>query len=97
VTTHKLVLPENFCEYASEVESKGWFPGAVLVHLDKRYHLTFYAPVRLEQTIEDELQKRPCFAEPNLLVVGSVTEGAMRAAADYAVTSGLVETFVSEK
>lgn len=93
--THELVLPVDFQDYASEVESKGWFSGAVLLHLNNRYPLTFYEPVRLRQTIENELQNQPLFSEQNLLVVESVTEAAMRKAVDYAVAAGLVRSFVS--
>lgn len=96
MTTHELVLPEDFQGYAWEVASKGWFSGAVLLHLNNRYLLTFYDPVRLGQEIRDVLRRQPLFIEPNLLVVESITEAAMRKAVDYAVAEGLVRNFVAE-
>jgi hypothetical protein len=96
VNTHELVLPLDFQDYAWEVESKGWFDGAVLFHLNNRYRLTFYDSVRLGQEIGEELRRQPLFIEPNLLVVESVTEAAMRKAVDYAVAAGLVRNLVAE-
>lgn len=95
MTTHKLVLPADFQDYAYEVEAKGWFAGASLQYKHRQFPLTFYDPTRLKQTIADELRDSPVFSEPNLLVVASVTESAMRNAVDHAVETGLVEAFFS--
>lgn len=96
MTTHELVLPADFQDYAWEVESKGWFSGAVLQHLNNRYPLTFYDPGRLAQEIGDVLLRQPLFIEPNLLVVESITEAAMCKAVDYAVAADLVRNLVAE-
>jgi hypothetical protein len=97
VTNYELVLPSDFQDYAYEVESKGWYSGARLRCMGRQFSLTFYDPTRLRQEIEDELRRSPAFtAEPNLLVVASVTEASMRNAVEHAVAAGLVEMFVSE-
>lgn len=94
--TYELVLPPDFQDYAWEVESKGWFSEAVLLHLNKRYRLNFYNPVRLVQEIGDSLRSQPLFIVPNLLVVNSITETAMHKAVGHAVAVGLVRDFLAE-
>jgi hypothetical protein len=68
---YSLIFPEDFDEYEWEVTSKGWFDNARLNFSRKEYRLIFYDPVRLGQTIEDELQRGEAFFEPNLIVVRS--------------------------
>jgi hypothetical protein len=85
---YSLYLPIDFEDYESECESKGWFRGATLVVSGERYVLSFYDPARLHQEIADELQKQVVFAEPNLLVVPSVTRKNIEKAVDFLVRSG---------
>ena len=74
MTDYRLVLPDHFDEDAATVEAKGWFAGATLTLSDGRsYSLSFYDPVRLSQEIADELDRTGFFAEPNLIVVKTVT------------------------
>lgn len=68
----------------------------MLLHLNNRYPLTFYDPMRLGQDIREELRRQPLFIQPNLLVVESVTEAALRKAVDYAVVAGLVRNLVAK-
>jgi hypothetical protein len=77
---HSLDFPEGFDDYASEVESKGWFGEARLSFQGKRYRLNFYDPVRLGQEIEAEIRRGRLFFEPNLLVIHSVTRSSMESA-----------------
>jgi hypothetical protein len=88
MTSYSLAFPIDFHDYASEWEAKGWFSGATLVLSEKRYKLSFYDPVRLNQEIAAELQKQAVFAEPNLLVIPSVTRSNIEKAVDYLVESG---------
>lgn len=66
---YELTLPNDFDDYAWEVESKGWFSGAVVRFQGKQYRLNFYDPTRLAQEIADELSDRDVFVEDNLLVI----------------------------
>jgi hypothetical protein len=50
----ELRLPADFDDLW-EVTAKGWFP-AELVYLGQTYAVTFHDPVRLAQTIEDDLR-----------------------------------------
>ena len=75
-----LELPEDFDDYAWEVESKGWF-GDARVRLGSRsYQVTFYDPTRLAQELDDELKGAAVFIERNLLVVRRVDREHMLAA-----------------
>ena len=71
----RLLLPADFAEYLSD--SKGYFGGAELVCDDKRFMLDFYEPVRLAQTIADEIASVGYFFEKNVVVVPSVTHAEM--------------------
>lgn len=85
---YSLSFPADFEDYQSEWESKGWFRGATLVVSGERYVLSFYDPARLHQEIADELQKQVVFAEPNLLVIATVTRENIEKAVDFFVQSG---------
>lgn len=75
-----LVLPEDFDDYAWEVEAKGVFWEVRLRYDGLEYPLTFYEPVRLAQDISDQLKASPVFFEQNLMVVPKVTREAMELA-----------------
>jgi hypothetical protein len=93
---YSLILPEDFDEYEWEIISKGWFGGARLNVSGKEYRLIFYDPVRLGQTIEDELQRGEAFFEPNLIVVRSVTRSNMEGAVELLVGSGQTSSLIAE-
>ena len=93
--SHRLVLPDDFADYAYEVEAKGVFTEARLRAGDRTFHLTFYDPVRLGQDIAAELSDGDLFLEPNLIVVRSVTVEEMRAAVDHLVRTGQLDTLVA--
>ena len=73
MTTYLLEFPEGYDEYASEVESKGWFGEARLSCAGRRYRLNFYDPARLVQEMQNEIQRERFFFEPNVVVVASLT------------------------
>lgn len=81
----KLIFLEELDErYKFEMPLKGWTN--VYIELDdgSRYSLTFYDPIRLNQTIEEELSSGATFfAETNLVIVPNVTvEGLQQAVND---------------
>ena len=96
MTDNSLVFPQGFDDYASEVESKGWFAEATLTFLGKKHWMTFYDPVGLRQEIEDELQRGSVFFEPNLVVVPSVTRQNMEKAVKTLIQSGGVSALSAE-
>ncbi|ANM30465.1 hypothetical protein ABI59_14135 [Acidobacteria bacterium Mor1] len=69
------------CDWQT-IEAKGWLTGVVVVARDRRSTVTFYEPVRLGQTIEDDLSTDAIFFERNLIVLPSVTRRNMEAALD---------------
>lgn len=91
----EVIFPADFDKYAGEVEAKGWLSGALLSVSGKEYSLTFYDPVRLAQTIHDELERGNVFYEPNLVVVRAVTRSEMEVAGRDIVRTGLVNSLVS--
>jgi hypothetical protein len=91
-----LIFPDEFEQYAWELESKGWFGEARLEFQGRRYRLTFYAPTRLGQEIEEELQRGGFFFEPNLVVVPTVTRQNMEKAAAQLVEQGSLGSLVPE-
>lgn len=53
-------LSDDFCEYAWEIELKGCLEVDIQI-FDKLYTFNFYDPVRLKQTIEDDLRSNQYF------------------------------------
>lgn len=68
-----LKLPDNFEDYAWEVEAKGVFWDARLVLDNAELSVTFYDPVRLAQDVEEDVKSQGCFVVQNLIVVRRVT------------------------
>lgn len=85
---YKLELPDDFDDYAWEVESKGWFSGATALFGGRRFELVFYDPARLSQDIKDELDEGVAFLERNLLVVKSVDRNHMEKAIEFIARTG---------
>src|SRR5438067_1813400 len=80
-----LVLPEDFDDYAWDVESKGVFWDVRMRYGGREYQLTFYEPQRLIQDMADQLEESPLFFERNLVVVRKVTREAMELAVEELV------------
>jgi hypothetical protein len=85
---YELILPPDFDDYAWEVESKGWFSGAVVKFSGKKYSLNFYDSSRLSQEIADELSAHPMFVEDNLVVLESIDRSHMEKAVESLARSG---------
>lgn len=66
-----LNLSDDFSEYAWEVESKGCFEVDIKI-FDKIYTFNFYDPIRLNQTIEDDLSLNQYFFYENMVVLPKV-------------------------
>jgi hypothetical protein len=96
LASYSLILPDDFDEYEEEVTSKGWFGNALLSISGKTYRLLFYDPIRLGQTIEDELRGDCAFFEPNLIIVRSVTRSAMESAVEFLIQSGQTKSLTAE-
>jgi len=97
MASYSLVFPKDFDEHESEVTAKGWFGNARLISSGRQYRLIFYDPVRLGQTIEDDLQSECVFFEPNLIIVRSVTRSDMEKAVEFLVGSGQTSSLVPEQ
>ncbi|CAI3159271.1 MULTISPECIES: hypothetical protein [Acinetobacter] len=65
-------LSDDFSKYAWEIELKGCFEVDIQV-FDKLYTFNFYDPIRLKQTIEDDLRSNQYFFCENLVVLPKVS------------------------
>jgi hypothetical protein len=94
-STYTVVFPDGYDERREwETPAKGWLSG-VEVHLadGRRYALTFYDPVRLTQTLEDDARAgRPYFAERGLVVLLEVSTAAIKAAVPGLVRDGFLDS-----
>lgn len=68
-----LKLPDDFEEYAWEVEAKGVFWDARVAVDGLELPVIFYDPARLAQDIEEDVGAQRSFAVRNLIVVRRVT------------------------
>lgn len=94
---YKLELPDDFEDYAWEVESKGWFSGAIALLGGSRYKVVFYDPTRLSQDIKDELDESVAFLERNLMIVKTVDRNNMEKAIEFIAKTGKYADMVEEK
>lgn len=88
MSEQRVEFPEDFEDYAWEVEAKGWLQGVVVVIDGRRYPLTIYDLTRLAQDVEEEVGSGETFFERNLVVVSSVTREHIEAAVAALVSSG---------
>ena len=86
-----LILPEDFDDYAWEVESKGVFWDVRLRYGGREFPLTFYEPHRLTQDVADQLEDSSFFFEQNLVIVRKVTREAMELAAQELVRAQRID------
>lgn len=75
--TRELVLPQDFGDYAWEVESKGYFDAAVRPG-DSLIPASFFDPVRLQKDIADDIESYHLFIIRRLLVIDVVTVDNMK-------------------
>jgi len=66
-----LNLSDDFSDYAWEVESKGCLEVDIQI-FDKLYTFNFYDPIRLNQSIEDDLNSNQYFFYENMVVLPKV-------------------------
>jgi hypothetical protein len=79
VRGYSLVLPADFDEVAWLIETEGWFAGVTIEAGTDRYRPEFYDPVRLAQTIADEVRRSGIAVVENIIVVPAVTLDAIEA------------------
>lgn len=83
MSSYQFELPAYFADDAFEIEAKGYF-GPLLIRSGARtYSVSFYDEARLRQETSDALAAGPCFAEPNLVVLKSVTKELIEAAIEH--------------
>jgi len=92
-----LLLPENFCDHEWEIESKGWYQGAILMTGGKKYQLTFYDPVRLNEDIQYDIENQCVFFEKNLVVISVVNKKNMEMALEFLMETGQVKILIPEE
>lgn len=80
MSDYSLVLPGHFKEDAWLIEAKGWLAGVTIEVGDERFRLEFYDPVRLAQTVADELDQGGLIVLAHVIVVPRVTLAAIEAA-----------------
>ncbi len=83
-----LTLPDNFDEYAWEVEAKGCFNDVFVDAGDGNISLSFYDPTRLHQEIQDSLKSGIPFFGRNIVIVERVTRACIEAAVTTLYESG---------
>jgi hypothetical protein len=64
-------IEKDFSDYAWEIELKGCFEVDIQI-FDKIYTFNFYDPIRLKQTIEDDLRSNQYFFYENMVVLPKV-------------------------
>jgi hypothetical protein len=72
------------------IEAKGWLEVTVR-WADGERVITFYDPVRLAQTVHDELAQQGHFAEPGLVVVPAVTKDAIESTVTVMAQHNVIE------
>ncbi len=90
IQSPKLIFPEGWNERSEdEMPYRGWAEIKVEL-LDKTiYELTFYAPIRLSQTIQDDFANgESVFSEVNLFVIPEVTRENLQKAVNELYNKG---------
>jgi hypothetical protein len=85
--------PDYFDRGEVETPSKGWLPVTVILG-GERYSLTFYDPVRLQQSLDDIVSsgRGVHFSDPGLVIVPEVTTANIRRAVADLVAEGFFLT-----
>ena len=89
MTVYKLILQDWCDEEEQMVEAKGYYPAAIEFD-GQTVQVEFYDPVRLSQTVDDDVARQSYFVEQKkIIVVEKVTRGEMekaaRKAAEYTI------------
>ncbi|WP_019384413.1 hypothetical protein [Acinetobacter venetianus] len=70
---YRIHFPDFFDDEEWIIESKGWII-LVFTYKNENYELSFYDPVRLMQTINDDLNSSQYFLQENLIVIPNVNK-----------------------
>lgn len=95
--TFSLIFPDDFDDYAWEVDAKGWFNDAVVEIDGERFRIAFYDIARLTQDIEDALSMNAAFFEKNIVVLRRVTRESIEQAIESLAASGGFAQMKSEE
>ena len=82
-----LIFPDDFDDYAWEVEAKGWLNDVILETNGQKFRIMFYDLARLSQDIESALAINAAFVEKNVVVVPHVTRLAIEQAVQFMAIS----------
>ena len=94
----RLEFTQEWDEFVADtVEMKGWCGIGVVVLPDgHRVEVFFYDPARLASDLESVLKSgHACVAEPNMIVVPSVTRECMEAAVNELYEQGYFERLLN--
>lgn len=86
VTKVAIDLPEDIDE--GTWKEKGRVGGVRLEHEGRRYSLTFYDTIRLQQDAQSDVKLDGYFLEPNIVVVESIDRSHIEAAIQALVDKG---------
>lgn len=85
---YRVILPDDFDEYAWEVEKKGWFDSAYVEFDGLKIRLSIYDQTRLKQEVEYAISSARLFFEKNILVVSTVSRDSIEASVKFLYESG---------
>jgi hypothetical protein len=96
MNTYEVIFPNDFEEYAWELESKGWFDGVIIKSEGKEYKLNFYDPSRLAEDIQEEIDSCSAYFISNLIVIKLLTKENMLKAVDNFALLGQLADFKAQ-
>lgn len=88
-------LPDDFNEYAWGIESKGCLEIDIEIYSNV-YTFNFYDPVRVNQTIQDDLDSSQFFFYENLVVLESITIENIEKFIQYVIDTPYLNQFNSK-
>ncbi|PXX68866.1 hypothetical protein DFR70_102552 [Nocardia tenerifensis] len=96
---YRVLFPEGYDgRREAETADKGWLDVEVVFADGSIFPVSFYDPLRLRQTIEDEIQGGSLYyTEPNLVILSKVTPQNIRLAIDDMVETGFFANIVVRK
>jgi hypothetical protein len=88
-STYELVFPDYFDGDAGEIQAKGYFADLTVIVGDRRLRPTIMTLRRVAEESDIEFAEgRPCYFEPNVVIVPEVTRDRINAAIDELSRSG---------
>jgi hypothetical protein len=94
----RVIFPEGFDERAAfETPLKGWLKAQVELEDGGRYAVYFSDPIRLQHDLDEAVKsERPCFAEPGLVILPTVTVKAIQDAVQFLWKQGFFASLQAE-